>query len=169
MGVGPPGRSGRDQVREVQILVDGMRNTHKALIVFVCRNAIGDATTLAIDGDTQVVHIDCAGSLHTAALEFALRRGVAGVAVAHCAPRDCLYREGPQWLEDRVYHGREAELKPRVDRRRVRLIEAMPGGWIAAAAELRAFRRELSALTPSTAESRIEIDTHCEEDPLVGT
>ena len=45
------------------------------------------------------------------------RGGAAGVLVVSCPPRDCWHREGPAWLHERIYNGRDAELQERVDRR----------------------------------------------------
>jgi coenzyme F420-reducing hydrogenase delta subunit len=66
--------------------------------------------------------IDCAGNLHTSVVEILLRGGAGGVLILACPERNCWNREGPRWLGERVYHGREAELQPRVERARVRIV-----------------------------------------------
>ena len=52
-----------------------------------------------------------------------------------CPPRNCYFREGPKWLEERLEHGRDAALHPRVDRRRVAFasLSATEGAAIRAA------------------------------------
>jgi hypothetical protein len=82
--------------------------------------------------------------------------------VISCPPRDCWSREGPKWLEQRLYHEREAELLPRVDRRRVRVAYAGAGERDAVHAALAAFRRDIAALEPVTGESDIDLVTMCE-------
>src|SRR3970040_2168756 len=65
-----------------------------------------------------VLPVDCAGSLHTSVVEYLVRSGAGGVLIVACPPRDCQNREGPKWLEQRLYHEREAELKDRGGRPR---------------------------------------------------
>jgi hypothetical protein len=86
--------------------------------------------------------------------------------VAACPPRDCWHREGPIWLEQRVYHDREAELQQRVDRRRVSLATLGEGESGAARAAIAEFRDRVLALERPGAESAIEISDICDEpDP----
>jgi hypothetical protein len=63
-----------------------------------------------------------------------------------CPPRDCINREGPKWLHERVYNDREAELQPRVDRRRVRLATFARGDLAGSLAAFDAFAREIRLL-----------------------
>ena len=98
----------------------------------------------------------CSGSLHTSVIVFLLRSGAAGVVIVSCPDRDCSHREGPKWLQLRVYQDREAELQARVDRRRVRLL-ARPGVDVGRALrEVQAFRDELNALLPTREEQPFE-------------
>ena len=80
---------------------------------------------LAVDG-AVIETVACAGSVHSARIERLLRDGVGGVLLLSCPPRDCRFREGPKWLAARIFERREAELKPRVDRRRVALVACSP-------------------------------------------
>ncbi|MDT8342278.1 MAG: hydrogenase iron-sulfur subunit, partial [Longimicrobiales bacterium] len=89
--------------------------------------------------------------------------GGGGVLVASCPPRDCWNREGPVWLEERLFHGREAELKERVDRRRVRVAWAGAGDVLTVATALQAYRAEVAALEAAHSEAAIAIDMECEE------
>ena len=63
-----------------------------------------------------------------------------------------------------MYHDREAELQARVPRERVRLAYANAREAAAAVDTLRAFSREIAALTRPTAERQPEPDTTC--DPV---
>ena len=103
---------------------------------------------------------------HSSAVELALRGGAAGVIVFSCPPRDCRGREGPKWLEQRTYHDREAELQPRVDRRRVRLATAAAGDLEGTLHAFDSFRREIQALEISSAVDG-EIDSLCEPQPVL--
>ena len=78
------------------------------------------------------------------------------------APPPCWNREGVKWLEERVDNGREAELKPRVDRRRIRSVYAAEGDSLRLAAELHAYRQDLTALDRAQGEDDIVIDVLCE-------
>jgi len=107
--------------------------------------------------------VDCAGNLHTSVLELLVRGGATGVLVIACPPRDCWNREGPRWLSERIYHDREAELQPRVDRRRVRVATANASESAEAVAALRDFMASTARLDDPRAEPG-EIDLVC--DPV---
>jgi len=95
-------------------------------------------------------------------VEYLVRSGVGGVLIVACPPRDCQNREGPKWLEQRVYHRREAELKDRVDRRRVRLVYADLAEVGTVAAALERSRREVAALERARREEDIGLDAECD-------
>ena len=115
--------------------------------------------------------VTCAGNLHTSVIELLLRRGAGGVLVAGCPPRDCWHREGPRWLNERVHHGREAELQARVDRARVRIVPVSAGERGALITALRELARDIAALEPPSAVTVVETEARCEpaaftEEPL---
>jgi hypothetical protein len=89
------------------------------------------------------------------------------VVVLACPPRDCWHREGPRWLVERAYHGREAELQARVDRRRLRIAYANAGERRAAVAALRLFQQDLDTLEPPvTPDLHLsESEAACDPDP----
>jgi coenzyme F420-reducing hydrogenase delta subunit len=159
MGVGPALRTGRDQLSEVKAFQEGVRPGGDDVVLVACGNsAAGDD----FFQDAPVFRVSCTGSLHTSVIEFLVRAGAGGVMVAACPPRDCWNREGVTWLEERVDNGREAELKPRVDRRRVRIVYAAEGESMRLAAELHAYREEVAAMDRARAEDDIVIDVLCE-------
>ena len=88
-----------------------------------------------------------------------------GVLVLACPPRDCWNREGPRWLNERVYHDREAELHARVDRRRVKIAFANASDPAAAREALREFAAHLVAAGVVTPESSIALDSTCDPVP----
>jgi coenzyme F420-reducing hydrogenase delta subunit len=100
-------------------------------------------------------------------MELALRGGAAGVIVFSCPPRDCRGREGPQWLEQRMYHDREAELPARVDRSRVRLATAAPGDLSGTMRSFEEFRREVRLIAVPDTAGLDDLDVECEPTPVL--
>ncbi|MEQ9569435.1 MAG: hypothetical protein RLN75_04540, partial [Longimicrobiales bacterium] len=72
---------------------------------------------------------------------------------------------GPRWTRARLFDGREAELKERVDRRRVRMVQVGLGGRGAMERALAEYRDEIRALGDHEAEEHIELDAECVVDP----
>ena len=102
--------------------------------------------------------VSCAGNLHSSVVELLIRDGVAGVIVYACPSRDCTGREGPKWLGERLFNAREAELKERVDRRRVRVATLAAGDLESALEALDSFARDIAALDAPVPEPSVEID-----------
>jgi ferredoxin len=152
MGVGPPGRTGRDQWEDARRLLGSVTLPAETVVAITCARGVGadPARTRLAEAGIVVRTLACTGNLHTSVIELLLRRGVAGVAVVACPPRDCWNREGATWLEQRMFHDREAELQARVDRRRVRLLHGTAGEVTRVIAELRQFRSEVSPLERAT-------------------
>ena len=173
MGVGPAGRTGRDQMAEVKAFVARESPTRGDVVVIGCdRSATGSAATVA---GAAVYLVTCAGNLHTSVVEYLVRSGAGGVLVVACPERDCWNREGSKWLEQRLFHDREAELQERVDRRRVRLVNRAWGEEVQLRAQLEAFQRAVARIE-SVAEAELDIDLIAEcdtpgpggEDPSAG-
>lgn len=149
MGVGPPGRTGRDQLREVEDFVASIHWEPGDVVVLACRWGTGESTLWNAFPGLHLYATGCSGSLHTSVMEYLLRKGASGLVVVSCPERDCSHREGPKWLRLRVYDDREAELQARVDRRRVRLL-AYPGVDVQQAIQAVCdFREEILALKDS--------------------
>ncbi len=149
MGVGPPGRRGRDQLRLAEAFLARHRPAADDVVLVACRYGLGAHPRLLAAGRVVPLVGGCSGSVHTSVVELLLRRGAGGVFLLTCPGRDCLYREGPQWLWERVYNDREAELKARVDKRRVRIAGYAASEVEPARRALAAFRAELAELPPS--------------------
>lgn len=167
MGVGPPGRTGRDQLALARAgVLPALAGAAGSPIVAVCceQSPHGLATALGARG--AVVHaVSCAGNVHSSVIELLVRSGAAGVFVCECPARDCEGREGPKWLHARVYDEREAELKPRVDRRRVLLATAAPGTIAQTIAAFDAFARELRGMARPDRDASAELDLTCDREP----
>ena len=162
MGVGPPGRTGRAQLGTAREWLATRRPQSGAIVVVACERGAGGVTRAPTFDGAVVYPVSCGGNLHTSVVEYLLRRGAGGVLIVSCPPRDCLNREGPRWLEQRLFHDREAELRERVDRRRVRLAyagEAEPG---LVRSQLAAFTAEIAALEAAQAEEVVDLERLCE-------
>ena len=162
MGVGPPERTGRDQLARVRAFIRENSWGPEDVVVVACERG---AQVLASDpefGSTSVYPTPCAGNLHTSVVEFLVRTGLGGVLVVACPPRDCWSREGPRWARARLYDERPADLKARVDARRVRLTYAAEAEVPKLMAALSEYRTYVRALETAQAEDDIEIDLECE-------
>jgi coenzyme F420-reducing hydrogenase delta subunit/Pyruvate/2-oxoacid:ferredoxin oxidoreductase delta subunit len=153
MGVGPGGRTGRDQLSVAR----GLGGAEGGVVVVACSRSAGGRFS---GPDIRTLSVECAGNLHTSVVETLLRGGAAGVLVVACPGRDCWNREGGRWLHARVHEGREAELQARVDRSRVRLC------YLSAreADRLRAEIADFAAALPPPAggTDRIDLVAECE-------
>ena len=116
---------------------------------------------LPFDPQRDFVPVSCVGAMHSSVVEYLVRAGAGGVLIVSCPPRDCWNREGVAWLLERTHHGREAELRDRVDRRRVSVVYAAEREGAALAAELDRFRRQVRRLEGSGKEHAIDIDDLC--------
>jgi ferredoxin len=158
MVVGPPGITGREQMVAARDFLDERDARGKVMVVGCARGAAGGGRDL--DG-APTFRVNCAGTLHTSVVELFLRSGAAGVLVVSCPPEDCWGREGATWLDQRLFHGRDAELKDRVDRRRLavaRLARAQNAEVLDA---LDALRASVAQLAPPGTEV-VDIDLECD-------
>lgn len=162
MGVGPEGRTGRNQLDEVKEFISRVEPSRDDVVLVSCdRTAAGGARDGVFAG-SPVLRVSCAGSLHTSVIEYLVRAGAGGVMVVSCPPRDCWNREGVKWMEERVYEQREAELKDRVDRRRIASVYAAEAESSKLTAEVELFRSRVQSLDRALGETSIRIDTLCE-------
>jgi ferredoxin len=162
MGVGPQHRTGRDQIADVEAFISSVHPGRDRIVMVGCKNSAAcrnGGPTL----DADVFPVSCVGAVHTSVIEYLVRAGAGGVMVVTCPPRDCWNREGVVWFEERAFHQREAELKERVDRRRLRVVYAaeMESGLLAR--ELASFQTDVDVLGDAPAPERtIHFDTLCE-------
>jgi len=171
MGVGPALRTGRDQLADIRLLArDVLHVTSLPQVLAICCENAAPAQLDMLRREGAVVQaVPCSGNLHSSVVELALRGGAAGVIVYSCPPRDCRGREGPKWLEARLYHEREAELQARVDRRRVSTATMVIGDAAATLSAFRAFRESLVPLGVLSPEELGEPEAVCETDVAVTT
>jgi coenzyme F420-reducing hydrogenase delta subunit len=164
MGVGPPGRTGRDQMTVVREFLAARAGRPGEIVVVACDHGAGAFATDVAQAGGAVYPVDCAGNLHTSVIEMLLRGGARGVLVLACPPRDCRNREGPRWLVERIYHEREAELQARVDRARIRIAHVNSRERAVALEVLRDFSADVAALGPPEVDEASEVGARCEPD-----
>lgn len=168
MGVGPPGRSGRDQLAELRdSILPGLAEAVPPPVVAICCAQAPARHLAALRAAGAHVHlVSCVGNLHSSVIELFIRQGAPGVIACGCPPRDCVGREGPKWLDERLFNDREAELQPRVDRRRVRTMTMAPGDLAGTKAAFAQFARHLAVLATPEPEPDIDLEVLCEPFPL---
>ena len=168
MGVGPPQRTGRDQIAEVRRFLASRELGPEDVVVVACERGAGGVSRLDGFQGAAVLPVTCAGSLHTSVIELLVRAGVGGVLVVTCPPRDCWSREGVKWLGQRVYHEREAELQARVDRTRLRLVHASAAERGQVAEELEAFWAHVLGLERAPRQEPTSLERECDTEPASG-
>lgn len=165
MGVGPLHRTGRDQLPRIRTFAGQALDVPGQVVAITCENAApSQLAALAQDG-AALYPVPCTGNMHSSVVELALRGGAAGVIIFSCPPRDCRGREGPTWLEQRLYHDREAELQARVDKRRVALATMAIGDLPGTLAAYTAFRQRVAGLALPDVDASHDVELAC--DPPV--
>ncbi|MXW17768.1 MAG: hydrogenase iron-sulfur subunit [Gemmatimonadetes bacterium] len=165
MGVGPPGRTGRDQLARVREFAARHSFEDAKVVLVGCGRSAAGASG---ENGPPRFPVSCAGNLHSSVVEYLVRAGARGVLVVACPPRDCWGREGPTWLVERLFNEREAELKARVDRKRVRVAHASLHDGVALETALQDFVRALARLDAPAGEDGIEVDLECELSQAAG-
>ncbi|MEO5363569.1 MAG: hydrogenase iron-sulfur subunit [Magnetococcus sp. DMHC-8] len=110
----------------------------RTVLMFGCER--GADLTRFPSAETAVVTLPCTGMIHPAFLDYALRKGAAGVVVTGCREGDCYYRLGNQLVEERLAGQREPHLSKRVDRERILVAWAGQGDEAELQQQLDAFR-----------------------------
>ncbi len=122
MAIGPLGITARDQLADVRAFIAEQMLTERDVVIVGCTWSA--AREEAERTGAKFLPIQCVGSLHSSTVEFLLKGGAGGVLVVGCPEHDGRTREGVTWTEERLFAGRKADLKQRVDKRRVRLVQA---------------------------------------------
>lgn len=165
MGVGPPGRTGREQLVRARAFISEERLAGRIVAVVCGRGAGTYAGALGQAGARPYV-VSCAGNPHSSVIELLLRGGAGGVLILTCPPRDCWNREGPRWLGERIYNRREAELQERVDRARIRVAAVNAAERALALSILAGFAAEIAAREAPAPLDDEDLSTACEPVPF---
>lgn len=118
------------------------------MIAYLCHDAV--PAWLQVDEKTglceslpgyRVMQTPCAGWVHAITVERLLREGSPGVLIAGCAG-SCRFREGLTWATGRVAGSHSTPLSPRVDPKKVHIIELNRLELSRLTAEAASFRKE---------------------------
>jgi ferredoxin len=159
MAIGALAKTGRDQIAEVRAFLAEEEPGARDVVVVGC--AWSGARAEAERTGARFLPVPCVGAMHSSTVEFLLRGGAGGVLVVGCPEHDGRTREGVTWAEERLFHGRPADLKARVDRRRVRLVQAALGEGAVFHDAALAFGAEIEALATVPEEERVDILELC--------
>ncbi len=122
-----------------------------AFLAYVCGEAGGGTVPVnsasfqspALPG-YRTRRVPCAGWVGAPLIEYLLEKGASGVLVAGCPSGEARYREGGEWLEQRLAGQRKPSLrKRRVDSARVRFLRMEANRAESLARAARAFRETL--------------------------
>lgn len=168
MGVGPVGRSGRDQLATLRtVTFPELASTEtQSPVAIICAQAPAAHLDAVRARGAHIHMVPCVGNLHSSVIELFIRNGAPGTIVFGCPPRDCVGREGPKWLDERLFNDREAELQPRVDRRRVRTATMALGDLANTLRAYDEFAAAVTALQLPEPEFILDIDAICEPVPM---
>lgn len=95
-----------------------VNNDKPFYIAFLCSNSIANhiefdlntgKTKNPLFKDFYVTAVPCIGWIHTRTLEILLNYEKSGALIIGCSV--CAYREGNQWLEERIFENREPQLR----------------------------------------------------------
>jgi ferredoxin len=151
MAIGPLGVTARDQLAEIRDLIAEAPLTERDVVLIGC--SWSSAQSEAARCGARLLPVPCVGALHTSTVELLLRSGAGGVLVVGCPEHDGRTREGVTWTRERLYEGRKAELKERVDERRVRLVQATVGEAVRLHEAVLSFANDMALLDDGAAES----------------
>lgn len=149
MAIGPLGGTARAQVADVRTFLAEQRPGPGDMVIVGCTWSAARGHAAA--HGARFMPVECVGAMHSSTVELLLRGGAGGVLVVGCPTHDGRTREGVAWTEARLFDGRPADLKPRVDRDRVRLVQAALGEGVVLHEAARAFAAEIEALARTEA------------------
>lgn len=109
--------------QRIERALAGNEGTGKILLVACKHGADIQAYTAH---DVGPLLVPCIGMLPPAFIEYALRKGAAGILLAGCRRGDCYHRLGDTWLNLRLNNNRRPILRRSVDRSRIALCWAAP-------------------------------------------
>lgn len=159
MAISALGTSARAQIEEARAFLAEAKPGDRDLVIVGC--SWSGARAEAERSGAKFMSVPCIGAMHSSTVEILLRGGAGGVLVAGCPEHDGRTREGVTWTEERLFQGRAADLKPRVDRSRIRLVQATLGETVLLHESVRAFAAEIDAL--ADADGEIDVVDLCKK------
>lgn len=128
--IGPPGRSGRDQLLNMKKSMSEVAPSASLSRVTVlhCRNNPTDQKILnSLNADRELrgrivpCAVECVGAVHPA-IVTSLLNNFSDVLILGCPESLCLHREGRRVAEARLFHGQSPGLPSRVDTTKIKMI-----------------------------------------------
>jgi ferredoxin/coenzyme F420-reducing hydrogenase delta subunit len=144
MSITALGFSGRDQLADVRSFLAAERPGPNDVVLVGC--SWSAASVESARSGAKLFTVPCVGALHSSTVELLLRGGAGGVLVAACSEHDGRTREGVTWAGQRLFEGRSADLKARVDRSRLRLVQVTLNEGVRLHAAVTAFQEQIDAL-----------------------
>ena len=133
------------------VRLDGVAPGAPKVVVFGCPPEAGGADLSRVeDARTATIDLLCAGQLPPSFVEYALRAGADGVLVSGCRERDCAFRLGNRWTDERLAATRAPRLRASVPATRVRVAWAGRGQERRLHEALASFRADLARAAPET-------------------
>jgi ferredoxin/coenzyme F420-reducing hydrogenase delta subunit len=168
MAISADGGTGRDQLADARRFLAAERPTSRDVVIVGCSWSAADA--VAVRSGAKLLSVPCVGAMHSSLVEFLLRGGAGGVLVAGCPAHDGRTRDGVTLTEERLFEGRRPELKERVERDRVRLVQATIGEAALLHDAVVAFGAEIEALAAAAGEDEVDVIALCQarRDAAVG-
>ena len=130
-------------LREQAIDVSGAIEGPARIMVFGCRHGVR-LDLVGGEVGVGVMALPCIGHLPPSFIDFLVTRGrVDGVLLTGCRAGDCYYRQGIDWMEQRIEGRRDPYLRQRVPRERVARVWPGVDGEARLQERIETFRQEL--------------------------
>ncbi len=163
MGVGPPGRTGRDQLKAVELFLKDKQADYQKPVIISCEQSWNPHFNQSV---SPYIHlVTCSGNVHTSVVEYLIRCGFKGVMIFTCPKRNCFNREGPLRLHQRVFEGHESALKDQVDRNRIKIVEIDLFDSQKVRDTYEQFVFELNQKNNLKGEAEVKLDLDCQKIP----
>jgi ferredoxin/coenzyme F420-reducing hydrogenase delta subunit len=133
------------------------------LVIFGCDQGV-PASSIA-DADTIVLSLPCLAMLPPSFIDFALRRGAAGVVLAGCREGDCAFRFGDALVLERIAGRREPHLRRTLNRSHVATLWAGRPDFHRLTGNIEAFRASLRAIPGARVSNTMPESSSHESDP----
>jgi ferredoxin/coenzyme F420-reducing hydrogenase delta subunit len=160
MAIGPLNATAREQLAAVRAFIAEQQPGKADVVMVGCTWSAARAE--AERHGAKCFSVPCIGAMHSSTVEFLLRGGAGGVLVVGCPEHDGRTREGVTWAQERLFEGRKAELKERVDRNRIRLVQAALGESAVLSDAARAFVAHIESLAqPADDDEEIDVVEMC--------
>ena len=156
----------REQVIDTAAAIEGPIR----ILVFGCRHGV--RLERAAETGVGVMPLPCIGHLPPSFIDFLITRGlVDGVLLTGCRGGDCHYRQGLDWMEQRIGGHRDPYLRRRVPRERVAWTWLGVDGDARLRKRIESFREALRTAGPNRrvpAATRGEVGRPVASDPAAG-